>query len=129
MTDQAAQTMTRPWSDIEEHYRDTSTLGPAFRSMLQLVQEIQRSRFARGLHAWTSMHELCIVQQPVSYPHDLPHLRISPQSDGRIEFRYIDTTVRERQWHRIVDGDGAFDRLALFLQQLHWFYCACFGRS
>lgn len=68
------------------------------------------------------MYDLCIVQQPVSYRPDLPHLRVSPQSDGRIEFRYVDTTDRKQQWHRTVDGDAAFDRLALFLRQLHWFY-------
>jgi len=113
--------MTRSWSDIEARYRDTAALGPAFRAMLQLVQDIQRSRFAGGLHPWTSMHDLCIAQQPVAYPHDLPHLRIAPQSDGRIEFCYVDTAVRERQWHRIVAGDGAFDRLERFLEQLRWF--------
>jgi hypothetical protein len=113
--------MTRPWNVIEDHYAQLSAHGGAFTSMLRLVQEIRRSRYVHGLHAWTSMHELCVVQQPVSYPYSGPHLRISPVQDDHIEFRYIDTYVEEGQWHRLVDGGEAFGRLEHFIDQLHWF--------
>jgi hypothetical protein len=113
--------MTRPWSEIEDRYAGLTELGAAFASMLRLVRQIRASRYAHGLHAWTSMHDLCITQQPVSHPYWGPHLRISPVQDGHIELRYIDTYVEEGQWHRLVDGDKAFGRLEQFLDRLRWF--------
>jgi hypothetical protein len=88
--------------------------------MLRLVEQIKGSTYARALHAWTSMHELCIVQVPCTYPCDGPYLRISPRVDGTIEFRYIDTPFASKQWHRVVKEEDAFRRLERFLDQLHW---------
>ncbi len=122
MTEQEHLSMTRPWREIEECFRCMANAGLAFSAMLQLVRAIMGSRYVHGLHAWTSMHTLCLVQQPAPYRPDLPHLRISPQADGQLEFRFVDTAVPGRQWHRTVDGDRAFDRLTRFLEQLHWFY-------
>jgi hypothetical protein len=73
------------------------------------------------------MHDLCVVQQEVSYPYHGPYLRISPLPeghalpDGQLEFRYIDTHISDRQWSRIVPSSAAFARLEKFLDQLHWF--------
>jgi hypothetical protein len=67
------------------------------------------------------MHDLCLTQIASSAYPDGPHLRISPRFDGTIEFRYIDTYVREKQWHRVVQEDEAFSRLVGFFDQLHWF--------
>jgi hypothetical protein len=109
--------MIRPWSEIESFYRD---LGTVAQSMLRLVERIQASPYASMLHAWTSMMELCIVQVPGPRPYDGPFLRISPRPDGSIEFRYLDTGITARQWHRIVKAEDAFDRLERFMEQLHW---------
>jgi hypothetical protein len=109
--------MTRPWSEIESFYRE---LGKDALGMLRLVERINASCYASMLYAWTSMLELCIVQLPCTYPYDGPFLRISPGSDGTMEFRYIDTYVASRQWHRLVKQEDAFRRLELFLAQLHW---------
>jgi hypothetical protein len=111
---------TRPWSELEAHYQQAAGGGPALEAMLRLVQDLERSRLAPGLHAWTERHDLCVAQQSVSRPQASPHLRISPLADGRLELRYVDTTVLNRQWRRTVDGERAFERLALFLEQLHW---------
>jgi hypothetical protein len=89
--------------------------------MLRLVEQIEASRYARGIYAVTSMHDLCITQQPSGGYLDGPYLRISPLFDGSIEFRYFDTHVRQRQWHRIVKENDAFARLERFFDQLHWF--------
>ena len=88
--------------------------------MVALVEQIEASHYAKGLHGWTSMHDLCIAQTPGS-PQSGPYLRIAPRFDGKIEFRYIDTYRAERQWHRIVNEDEAFSRLERFFDQLHWF--------
>jgi len=44
-----------------------------------------------------------------------------PRFDGTMEFRYVDTHIKDRQWFRVVKNDDAFPRLAGFLHQLHWF--------
>jgi hypothetical protein len=109
--------MIRPWSEIERFYRE---LGKDAQPTLRLVERIQVSRYASMLHAWTSMMDLCIVQVPGPHPYDGPFLRISPRSDGTMEFRYLDTGIAARQWHRIVKAEDAFDRLERFMEQLHW---------
>ncbi len=67
------------------------------------------------------MWDLCVVQSEVSYPDVGPYLRISAVSDADLEFRYIDTAFVDRQWVRVVPWDAAWDRLLVFLEQLHWF--------
>jgi len=122
MTDQqdTRPTMTRPWADIVSHYRCRVEGGMDIGAMLRLVEQIEASSYARGLYAWTSMHDLCIVQVPGVDAYEGHHLRISPRFDGTIEFRYIDTPNREKQWHRVVKEEDAFQRLERFIDQLHW---------
>ena len=113
--------MIRPWSEIRQLYADTASASAALTAMLDLVDEIENSMYADGLFAWTSMHDLCIAQTAVTYPHDGPYLRISPRENGRLEFRYLDTPNADKQWHRTVEGKDAFTRLQSFVEQLHWF--------
>ena len=67
------------------------------------------------------MHDLCISQTEPQYPQDTPHLRISLRSPSEMEFRYIDTGDRQRQWHRTELTDRAIERLDIFFDQLNWF--------
>jgi hypothetical protein len=120
MTSETKLPMTRSWNEIEARYRESVDAGVPVTGMLRLVEQIKVSTHARALHPWTSMHDLCIVQVPGDYPYDGPHLRISPRFDGTIEFRYIDTHVASRQWHRVVKEEDAFRRLERFMDQLHW---------
>jgi len=113
--------MIVPWQRVREHYAATAHCSAALKAMLHLVDEITASPYADGLFAWTSMHDLCIAQTRVTYPYDGPYLRISPQANGQIEFRYLDTPRVDKQWHRTVAGDDAFRRLERFVNQLHWF--------
>jgi hypothetical protein len=85
-----------------------------------LVEQIKASPYVRGLHAWTSMHDLCVVQVPGADAYKGAHLRIRPFFDGRIEFRYVDTFITARQWSRVVKEEDAFSRLERFIDQLHW---------
>jgi hypothetical protein len=111
---------TRSWDEIEARYRESVDAGVSGGGMLRFVEQIKGSSYARALHAWTSMHDLCIVQVPCTYPYDGPYLCIAPRFDGTIEFRYIDTYVASKQWHRVVKEEDAFGRLERFMDQLHW---------
>jgi hypothetical protein len=113
--------MIVPWKEISDRYREVVESGQASaRGMLRLVEQIKASPYARALYAWTSMHDLCIAQVSCTYPYDGPYLRISPRFDGTIEFRYIDTPIEAKQWHRLVKEEDAFRRLECFIDQLHW---------
>jgi hypothetical protein len=113
--------MTQPWPKIVARYEDYKGDERSIRALATLAREISESQLAKGLFAWTSMFDLCIVQTPVSYPYDGPFLRISPLGEDRIEYRYLDTAERAKQWHRIVEADQAMPRLIKFLDQLGWF--------
>jgi hypothetical protein len=122
--------MTQPWEAIRHFYAGLVRDGQLVKAglpvgrMLELVQAIEASRYESGLHGWHSMHDLCIVQSPVRYPYFGPYLRIAPLIGGKLEFRYIDTLERDRQWHRTVEGKDGFARLERFIDQLHWFTVA-----
>jgi hypothetical protein len=72
-----------------------------------------------GLNGWTSMHDLCVQQTSVT-PFNGPYLRLSPLQSGLVEFRYIDTGIKNRQWVRTAPADQAVGRFTKLLKQLHW---------
>jgi hypothetical protein len=113
--------MTQPWDQIVAHYKDFKGEHRSIRALETLARLISESELSKGLFAWTSMFDLCIVQTPVSYPYDGPWLRISPISEDQVEFRYLDTFEKTDQWHRTVDADQVWPRLIKFLDQLRWF--------
>lgn len=113
--------MIRSWEEIRNHYAKLVEAGNSFGAMLKLIDEIESSPYRFGLFAWTSMHELHIVQSPVEYPYNGPYLRIVPVGEDELDFRYIDTAIEEKQWHRVVNGAEGFARLERFLKQLRWF--------
>ncbi len=112
--------MTRPWPEIAKFYRDIATL-PAHTELGLLCERIATSQLARGIHAWTSVNTLCVVQAEASYPYKGPVLRIEAISESELEFRYVDTQIESEQWVRVVPATAAWGRLVVFLDQLHWF--------
>ena len=112
--------MTRPWEDIAEFYRDFATV-PANVELGLLCERIAKSKLAGGIHAWTSLSTLCIVQIETAWPYKGPILRIEAVSENELEFRFEDTLVESRQWVRVVPATAAWGRLIAFLDQLHWF--------
>lgn len=119
--------MTKSWEEIYRFYATleqiyaTLTQTESSRAMVQLVREIESSRYKDGLYAWTSAFDLCIVPTPVTYPYHGPYLKISAVQDGQLEFRYIDTPMEAKQWRRVVAGVEGFARFERFLEHLHWF--------
>lgn len=112
--------MTRPWGEIAESYREIGTT-PAHVELGLLCEQVSKSKLAGGIHAWTSMSTLNVVQSETAWPYNGPVLRISPVDESELEFRFEDTLVKSRQWVRVVPATAAWERLVAFLDQLHWF--------
>jgi hypothetical protein len=109
--------MARTWSEIKRHYLQLGLQG-----MVRLIEQIEASSYVTGVWAWTSMYDLCVAQMPVTDPLNVgSYLRISPLFNGNVEFRYLDTYAKDRQWHRVVAEREAFSRLERFFDQLNWF--------
>lgn len=113
--------MIRPWTEIRAFYQDLVDRGFSLQGMVRLVEQIEKSHYAQGIHGATSVHDLRIVQFAKDIRPDDAYLRVSPRFDGTIEFRYVDTYIKDKQWFRVVNDDDAFARLVGFLGQLHWF--------
>jgi len=115
--------MTRPWPEIAAFYRDFSQ--PSCQAVADLCEYIAARAIRSGLHGWTSMRQLGIVQRPVTYPYDGPYLRIEPfvtrSDDHDVEFRMIDTHVSERQWSRRETAGRVIERFKQTMRQLNWF--------
>jgi len=111
--------MMRPWPDLKEFYEDLLRHGHHIDPYLAIVNHLITSRKAESLHASTSHFHLRICQSDAKFPDVPPHLRISGGEE--LEFRYIDTDVQEKQWHRVVAGEHAAPRLEKFFEQLRWF--------
>jgi hypothetical protein len=114
--------MTQPWPQIVARYEDYKGEVQSIHTLGRLARRISESPLERSLFASPHMFDLDIVQIPVSDPFDGPFLRLSPVlSEDRIEFRYIDTYDKAKQWHRMAEADQAWARLIKFLDQLGWF--------
>lgn len=113
--------MARSWPEIKEFYEKLSNGGLPVQGMVRLVDHILTSQYAEGVFAWTSMQSLCVAKTPATMRDTGPYLKISPLFNGNIDFRFIDTAIESRQWHRVVAEDQAFARLERFFDQLHWF--------
>lgn len=113
--------MTKTWEQIEKFYTDLQSNNPTSVSMLKLVKQIRESSYAEGIHAWTSCLELNITQSETTYPCEDQYLCIKPVDHEMVEFRFVDTPIKKKQWNRTVPADEAFDRLKRFFNELHWF--------
>jgi hypothetical protein len=118
--------MMQPWPSIVERYRQhlitlegDEPLRPAVQGTGRLASHINETPLAQVLFGWTSMFDLCIQQTDVP-PYSVAYLRVSPLSSGNIEFRYLDTAIATRQWHREVAAEDSVSRLTRFLDQLRW---------
>jgi hypothetical protein len=118
--------MSESWPSIVESFR--RDLGKAvgdepFRGALggisAVAEHVERGELRSSLFGWRSMFDLCIQQTDVQ-PGSGSYLRISPLQSGKIEFRYLDTAIKDRQWHRQVTPNEAVRRFEKFLEQLRW---------
>lgn len=111
--------MTRPWPDLADFFRtfDDDAAG----AIADLCEYIASRPIRSGVHGWQSLRTLAIVQTPVFYPYDGSRLQIEPLADGTIEFRMIDTMVKNRQWSRVEVSERTIERFKQTMRQLNWF--------
>lgn len=113
--------MIQPWPKIVAHYEEYAGENRSVHVLRDLVRKIAGTSLSSGLHGWTSVFDLCIAQVEASYPYDGPRLIISPLSNNLVEFRYVDTYEKAKQWHRTVDSTEVVFCFETFLSQLRWF--------
>ncbi len=115
--------MTQPWPQILARYETVKGRSKSIDAIGRLALRISESPLKRGLFPSPNMFALNILQTPVDPASGKvgPFLRISPASNDRVEFRYIDTYVKANQWNRFEEADQSWDRLIKFLNQLGWF--------
>jgi hypothetical protein len=115
--------MHKSWNDNVSFLRsldlDHAEYASAVGGIAAVAAFIADAPLNWGLHGWTSMHDLCI-QQTSATPFNGPYLRLSPLQSGLVEFRFIDTGIKNRQWSRTVSPDQSVGRFQKLLKQLHW---------
>lgn len=115
---------TEPWHEITEFYRSLAKENPVFQPMIRLAEQIEESRYAHGLYAWTSMYTLCIAQTPEP-DLDREVLRISLDTHRSalvLDFQETASTLPKYQhWVRRCPPNEGFSRLERFLQLKKWF--------
>jgi hypothetical protein len=94
--------------------------GRALGGVVAVAASIADGPLASALFGWTSMFDLCIQQTDTGPDTTTAYLRVSPLDSGLVEFRYVDTRMSERQWHREVQPEAAVARFDAFLRQLRW---------
>lgn len=110
---------TAAWYEPFSAHKESSPMRAAHFGVSRLARHIASGRLASILYGWRSMFDLFVTQtdqEPFSYPH----LKISAQDSGLVEFRYVDTAIPNRQWHRSVPPDLTIDRFERFLCDLRW---------
>lgn len=114
------EVLPQTWDNVRERFRRLPEDSPLRRSMLKLIDHIAESDLGDSLYPWTSMFELRITQTRNHPFGNEPYLVISPFTDGRLEFRYVDTLVRSKQWVRVTKQDQPTSLFDKFIDQLHW---------
>lgn len=113
------------WPHIVERYRlqkgdrSPEMVSLALSAIENLAVMITDGPLSSKLFGWVSMFDLCI-QQTAAAPYSGPYLRVSALASGTVEFRYLDTAIPMRQWHREVPPEATVLRFETFLDQLHW---------
>lgn len=113
------------WSHIVERYRfrkgdrSAEMFSSALDGIEKLAVTIAEGPLSSKPFGWVSMFELCI-QQTDAIPYSGPYVRVSHLASGAVEFRYFDTAIPAKQWHREVPPESTIPRFEAFIDQLHW---------
>ena len=110
--------MIKAWSEVVRHYEGCT--WDSLQAIQSLSQRIHEGPLGEHLYPWTSMHDLCVSQIHQTYPPVGPYLKISAMNAHEVEFRYMDTGILEKQWHRTVPSEDVLERFQRFIEQLHW---------
>jgi len=117
------------WKDAAARYAERRSYSPEKLALLETIEKlclwISAEEYSNFLFWETSMHDLSIFQIQLKYEDRLlaQHLRVSPIFEqNKIEFRFIDTHDRDRQWVRTepANFEAVKRRFAGFLNQVGW---------
>src|SRR5258706_16299966 len=100
--------MHQKWEDIRDLFASLAKESDAARAMQVLVEQIIASPRLRRLYGDQSMIRIAVSQLPLEDVYTEPHLMISHQLDGTVEFVYLDTGIPEKLWRRVVPEAQAF---------------------
>ena len=109
----------RRWKDVVDYYHGFPESFRSASEMRVLAEHICRSPMCEHLSVWTSMMDLCVAQGACK-PYEGVYLRISPLGDGHVQFRYIDTYIKKRQWVRRASPGEACLLFEKMVKQLNW---------
>ena len=114
------------WPKLAKHYEEAarymSQWEAVHSAMAQLCYYVEALPRNGGLYGHTSHHKLRIAQVEYTHPPDpsIPWLTIEPVSENEIEFCYLDTQRKDRQWRRVEAADNVIERFKKTLNQLSW---------
>lgn len=91
----------------------------AVRGIADLACHIRDTDLSKFLFGNISKHALMIRQTDEPYPWSV-YLHVQPLESGEVEFRYVDTNIEKRQWHRVVSPNETVQRFHKFMDQLRW---------
>jgi len=114
----------RPWSEIVGLYRSLTEKHPELKPLLNLVEQIAGSDYARGLFASTSMASLMIAQTPeFDMEREVLFVRVDAETGGLIfDFQETASALPKYQhWIRRCSSEQGFSQLSEFVKLKKWF--------
>jgi len=109
----------RPWSDLSEFYERMATKDQAFGYLVDIVRSIEVSPGRDRLAATTSMHDLLVVDQPISsLPIEMLRVSapgsLSPAPAGSVVIEHFSHSGRNDRVERpVVEAVPLFWRFVL----------------
>ena len=95
----------RPWAEIDADFADLATKHPEFTHMSAIVASVRTRMAEDNLAAFTSMHDLMVVAQPIPEPpYDLVAVRapgsMRPPKPGSVLIEHLAITGRNERIER-----------------------------
>ncbi len=121
MKSQSVLVKTKSWTEISSFFTKLAESNSYFQSMNQFVLEIVSSKYASGLFATTSMHDLWISQ---TEKFEMYHEVLVVHFDGsknEFSFQYHEYPHAKKHWSRECKTQDAFKVFERFFEMKKWF--------
>jgi hypothetical protein len=97
----------RPWDEIDARFTDLAMVNPPFEHIAAIVRSVRAMRAERDLAAFTSLHDLMVVSEPIPDPPvELVAVRapgsVANVSDECVLIEHLSVTGRNDQIERPV---------------------------
>jgi hypothetical protein len=121
MKSQPVLVKTKPWTEISFFFTNLAASNSYFSVMDQFVLKIANSKYASGLFATNSMHDLWISQIE---EFEMGHEVLVVQFDGfknAFSFEYHEHPNAKKHWSRECKIEEVFKVFERFLEVKKWF--------